>query len=53
VVLKRHRSLAAALGPDPRPTQRLPTCAFYSTNLAQDPLSIVTGFIKRWSIEVT
>jgi hypothetical protein len=35
------------------PTQRLPTRAFFSTDLEGDPLTIVADFIKRWSREVT
>jgi hypothetical protein len=35
------------------PTQRLPTRAFFSTDLTQDPLTIITDFVKRWAMEVT
>jgi hypothetical protein len=35
------------------PTGQLSTKAFFSTNLDQDPLTIITDFIKRWAIEVT
>lgn len=35
------------------PAGQLPTKAYFSTDLGQPALSIVTDFIKRWSIEVT
>ena len=35
------------------PTQRLPTRAFFSTDLTQSPTAIVSDFVKRWNIEVT
>ena len=35
------------------PTKRLSTRAFFSTDLAQDPLTIITDFVKRWAMEVT
>jgi hypothetical protein len=35
------------------PTAELPPKAFFSTNQDQSALTIVTDFIKRWSIEVT
>ena len=35
------------------PLGQLPTRAFFCTDQDQDPLSIITDFVDRWSLEVT